>query len=303
MEFTIYQGSRQGGRAINQDRFAYTYGRDTLLLVVADGMGGHVDGEVAAQICVRLIVERFQQEAKPVLRRPAAFLHDALMRVHAALISYACQVSAAETPRTTCVACVVQGGHAYWAHVGDSRLYLFRSGALRAETRDHTRLRKLAERGVIDYLAADRHPERSEVFSCLGGYSAPIIDAGPPTALAEGDLIVLSTDGFWSMIQAEEMVRALAARSVVAAAPLLLREAERRGGPAGDNATVLVVRWGSEANASSPEATITEALGQGEFETHLGRAANERGARGGGSDLTDDEIDRAIAEIRAKIGT
>ena len=301
MEFTIYQGSVQGGRAVNQDRYAYTYGRDTLLLVAADGMGGHVGGEVAAQICVRLVVERFHQEAKPVLRRPGAFLRDTLARVHDALISYAYQVSAAETPRTTCVACVVQAGHAYWAHAGDSRLYLFRGERLRAETRDHTRVRELAERGVIDYLAADTHPERSRVFSCLGGYSAPTIDVGPPTELAEGDLIVLSTDGFWSMIKPEEIVRALSVKSVVIAAPLLLREAERRGGPGGDNATVIAVRWGPEVLTNAPDATITEALPQGKFETHLGRAAIGRGAGEGALVPTDEEIDRAIAEIRAKI--
>ena len=130
MRFTIFQESRKGSRKVNQDRIAYTYSRDTLLLVVADGMGGHAGGEIAAQIAVRLFIERFQQEAKPILKNPLKFLQDSMLRAHAALGSYANQFSMLETPRTTCVACIVQAGHAYWAHVGDSRLYLFRQGGL-----------------------------------------------------------------------------------------------------------------------------------------------------------------------------
>ena len=130
MRFTIFQESRKGSRKVNQDRIAYTYSRDTLLLVVADGMGGHAGGEIAAQIAVRLFIERFQQEAKPILKNPLKFLQDSMLRAHAALGSYANQFSMLETPRTTCVACIVQAGHAYWAHVGDSRLYLYRQGGL-----------------------------------------------------------------------------------------------------------------------------------------------------------------------------
>ena len=130
MRFTIFQESRKGAREGNQDRIAYTYSRETLLLVIADGMGGHVGGEIAAQIAVRLFIERFQQEAKPILRNPLKFLQDTMLRAHAALGSYANQFSMLETPRTTCVAVIVQGGHAYWAHVGDSRFYLLRQGKL-----------------------------------------------------------------------------------------------------------------------------------------------------------------------------
>ena len=72
MRFTIFQDSRKGPRKMNQDRLAYTYSRDTLLLVLADGMGGHAGGEIAAQIAVRLFIERFQQEVMPRVRAAGA---------------------------------------------------------------------------------------------------------------------------------------------------------------------------------------------------------------------------------------
>src|SRR6478609_10036696 len=169
MRFTIFQESLKGQRKINQDRPAYTYSRDTLLLVVADGMGGHAGGEIAAQIAVRLFIERFQQEAKPTLKNPLKFLQDSMVRAHQALGSYANQFSMLETPRTTCVACIVQSTHAYWAHVGDSRLYLFRQGSLIGITKDHSKVQYLVDQGLIGVADMAEHPDRNKVFSCLGG--------------------------------------------------------------------------------------------------------------------------------------
>src|SRR5438046_10159825 len=100
MRFTIFQDSRKGSRKVNQDRLAYTYGRDTLLLIVADGMGGHAGGEIAAQICVRLFIERFQQEAKPVLRNPLKFLQETMLRCEAAVGCYDNQVRMLGQTRT-----------------------------------------------------------------------------------------------------------------------------------------------------------------------------------------------------------
>jgi serine/threonine protein phosphatase PrpC len=299
MRFTIFQESRKGSRKVNQDRIAYTYGRDTLLMVVADGMGGHVGGEIAAQICVRLFIERFQREAKPVLKNPFKFLQDSMSRAHQALGSYANQFSMLETPRTTCVACVVQANQAYWAHVGDSRLYLFRRGKLLSETKDHSKVQYLVDQGIIAAADVAKHPDRNRIFSCLGGLVEPQIDLGKRTLLADGDLIVMSTDGFWSTVGKEE-IAALAGTPVLHTGPQLMREAEKRGGEEGDNLSAIVVHWGPEVAAEEP-ATITETLGLGEFETQLDRTLTLTDRTGAQRDLTDDEIERAIAEIQATI--
>jgi serine/threonine protein phosphatase PrpC len=301
MRFTIFQESRKGSRKVNQDRIAYTYSRDTLLLVVADGMGGHAGGEIAAQIAVRLFIERFQQEAKPILRNPLKFLQETMLRAHAALGSYANQFSMLETPRTTCVAVIVQANHAYWAHVGDSRFYLFRQGALIGATKDHSKVQYLVDQGVIAADDVPLHPDRNKIFSCLGGLVDPVIDLSKRTALRNGDILVLCTDGLWSVMQHGEMADTLTSTPILKTAPQMMREAEQRGGPDGDNLSTIVVRWGPETLTDEPSTTITETLGLGEFETQLDRTLTLTDRKGPQRDLTDDEIERAIQEIQSTI--
>jgi PPM family protein phosphatase len=299
MRFTIFQESRKGAREVNQDRIAYTYSRETLLLVIADGMGGHVGGEIAAQIAVRLFIERFHQEAKPVLRNPLRFMQETMLRAHAALGSYANQFSMLETPRTTCVAVVVQGGHAYWTHVGDSRFYLMRQGKLIAATKDHSKVQYLVDQGLIMPDDVLMHPDRNKIFSCLGGMAEPVIDMSRRTPLANGDLLILCTDGLWSVCPHREMATMLTSTPILSTAPQMMREAEKRGGPEGDNLSAIIVRWGPESLADEP--TTTENLELGQFETQVDATVTLADRAGGQRDLTDDEIERAIAEIQSTI--
>jgi serine/threonine protein phosphatase PrpC len=301
MRFTIFQESRKGSRKVNQDRIAYTFSRDTLLLVVADGMGGHAGGEIAAQIAVRLFIERFQQEAKPILKNPLKFLQDTMLRAHAALGSYANQFSMLETPRTTCVACVVQAGHAYWCHVGDSRLYLFRQGGLIGSTKDHSKVQYLVDQGIIGADEVSAHPDRNKIFSCLGGLVDPVIDLSRRTPLRNGDILLLCTDGLWSVLDQREMADWLTSTPILTTAPQMMKEGEKRGGDEGDNLSAIVVRWGPETLTDERTTTVTEALGLGEFETQIDRTLTLTDRSGAQRDLTDDEIEHAIEEIQSTI--
>jgi serine/threonine protein phosphatase PrpC len=301
MRFTIFQESRKGSRRVNQDRVAYTYGRDTLLLVVADGMGGHAGGEIAAQIAARLFIERFHEEAKPVLQNPLHFLQESMQRAHAALGSYASQFSMLETPRTTCVACVVQAGHAYWAHVGDSRLYLYRQGKLIGQTKDHSKVQYLVDQGLIGAEDASQHPDRNKIFSCLGGMAEPVIDLSRRTPLRNGDVIILCTDGLWGALGREEIAGWLFSGPVLRTVPQMMREAEERAAGDGDNLSAIVVRWGPETLTDEPLTTITETMGQGEFTTQMDRTLTLADRKGAQRDLSDDEIERAIEEIQSTI--
>src|ERR1700694_4433235 len=173
MRFTIFQDSRQGDRQGNEDRVGYSYSRDVLLMTIADGMGGHAQGEVAAEIAVTEITQRFQQEARDRLKKPFDFLLSAIHDAHRAIVSLPAEHNRLRCPPTTCVAWMVQGGSAYWAHAGDSRLYVLRRGELAAFTQDHSRVQIMIEAGEVTCEAAARHPDRNKIFSCLGGGVPP----------------------------------------------------------------------------------------------------------------------------------
>lgn len=304
MQFTIFQESRKGSRKLNQDRIAYSYSREALLMVVADGMGGHMGGEIAAQIAVRILVERFQQEAKPHLRNPHIFLQESFLRAHQALADYANQFSMLESPRTTCVACIAQGNYAYWAHAGDSRLYLIRDDKVIAQTRDHSKVQYMVEQGLLTPQAASKHQDRNKIYSCLGGILDPVIDLSRRTPVQHKDIFVLCTDGLWGSVSEQELMLTFEKMPLLAAAPLLLAEAEKRGGAEGDNLSMIAVHWGAETTAeeaTTTGSTITETMPLGEFATQMDKEVTITQPKDGVRDFSDDEIEKAIAEIQATI--
>jgi serine/threonine protein phosphatase PrpC len=296
MKFTIYQASRQGGRKNNQDRVAYSYSREALLMVVADGMGGHMHGEIAARIAVQTLTDEFQKLAKPRLKDPRAFLAETVTRAHYAINDYAVEQDLLEIPHTTCVAAVVQDGTAYWAHVGDSRLYLFSDGSLIARTEDHTAVAQLVRDGIISEEEAGHHPERNKVSNCLGGYVMPQVECSAPIPLHDTDTLLLCTDGIWGMISIPEASALLHAYSLEDAVRHLMDHAEFRGGEHGDNLSLVAMTWG-EPRMPSKDSISTLAMPAGGITTQL----NTLSVAPSMSAVSDDEIERAIAEIQQAI--
>lgn len=296
MKFTIYQASRQGGRKNNQDRVAYSYSRDTLLMVVADGMGGHMHGEIAAQIAVQTLTEQFQKQAKPRLDDPMAFLAETIARGHYAINDYAVEQDLLEIPHTTVVAAVVQDNTAYWAHVGDSRLYLFSDGSLIARTEDHTAVAQMVRDGLISEEEAGHHPERNKVSNCLGGYVAPQVESSAPLPLSDADTLLICTDGIWGVISIPEISALLHAYTLEDAVRHLMDHAEFRGGEHGDNLSLVAMTWG-EARMPSKDSISTLALPDGGVTTQI----NALRPTPGTPVVSDDEIERAIAEIQQAI--
>ena len=298
MRFTIFQESRVGKRKTNQDRVAYSYTRDALLLVLADGMGGHLYGEVAAQISVQFIAQSFQQEARPKVTDPVLFLSRVLSNAHHAILDYAFDKHLADIPRTTIVACLIQEGVAHWAHAGDSRLYMIRKGRLVAQTRDHSRVQLMLDQGLLDAEAAAVHPGRNRIFSCLGGNHPPQIEFSRGASLANGDVIAICSDGVWGPLEPETLVKSLADGRVMESVPKVMNEAELLGGHQCDNMTLIAMTWHDDHQEDIPDTVSTRTMPADAYTTQMegfGRGKREQ------EDLSEDEIERAIREINAAI--
>lgn len=298
MRFTVYQESRQGGRANNEDRVAYCYSRDALLMVVADGMGGHFHGEIAAQFAVQTLTDNFQREAAPSLADPFLFLQKSFFNAHHAILDYSARHRLDDSPRTTCVACVIQDNIAYWAHAGDSRLYLLRDGKVLARTRDHSRVRLLLDEGLITEAQAAVHPDRNRIYSCLGSNHPPEIEFSRKTPLTRNDVLILCSDGLWGQLTGDALAGALRFASLMEAVPALLTQAEERAGKRSDNLTAVAVRWEENYVEETSSIISTQAMAMHEINTRLeefGRSASYK------TDLSEDEIEKAIEEIRSAI--
>lgn len=243
MKLRIFHDSRRGSRKINQDRIAHCASGDALLMLVADGLGGHRHGEVAAEVAAQYVTEAFKHKARPALADAPKFLQNALEGAHFAILRHAADAGLAEVPRTTCVACVVQHETACWAHVGDSRLYHLRQGRIIAQTRDHSRVQQLIDAGRVREEAYGAHPDRHLIYRCLGSAAPPQVEVSVAAELAPGDILLLCSDGLWSPLSARIIGGALQAGDIARNLPALLDEAERRAGGACDNLSVVALAW------------------------------------------------------------
>ncbi|MBV8035201.1 PP2C family serine/threonine-protein phosphatase [Roseateles sp.] len=292
MRFSVFQVSRRGGRETNEDRMGYCFTREAGLFALADGMGGHPEGEVAAQIALQTLAALFQQEARPVIPNPQRFLQESIVVAHQQLLRYAASKGLSDTPRTTIVACILQGNQAWWAHCGDSRLYLVRASRLIARTRDHS-YSELQE--ALGRVSPGGEPfNRNVLFTCLGSPGRPMVDGQGPLVLEPADRLLLCSDGLWGSVEDDEIVRNLADQPISEAVPELVEQALRRGGARSDNVTVLAVEWEGEGE---PSGDTTQNLGNSGFASTIQGALD--------ADLVaamdEEEIERSVREINEAI--
>ncbi|MGB9109667.1 MAG: PP2C family serine/threonine-protein phosphatase [Telluria sp.] len=302
MQFSIYQQSHIGGRKVNQDRMGYSYTREALLLVLADGMGGHQRGEVAASIALQTMSTLFREQANPYVKRPERFLEDAFEQAHEAIQRYAREHGMSENPRTTIVACLVQHNCAVWAHCGDSRLYWLRRGQILARTRDHSHIEHLIAKGLADPGERNSHPDRNKIYSCLGASTPPKVELSRQSSLEPGDVLLLCSDGLWGILPDSEIVHQLSTHTIVQAVPDMIGMATAIAGPRGDNTTALAIQWQGAHDAPTAgddNMVSTLMLPEGEVTTRL--AGQPATADGLTDDFGDDDIEKAIAEIRDAI--
>lgn len=299
MQFSVYQQTHIGARKVNQDRMGYSYTRDALLLVLADGMGGHLGGEVAATIALRAMSALFRMHATPWVKKPERFLEDAFEHAHDAIRRHAREHALPESPRTTIVACLVQHNCAVWAHCGDSRLYWMRRGQILARTRDHSHLEALIAKGKVDPAERHSHPDRNKLYNCLGASTPPQVEVSRQAGLEPGDVLMLCSDGLWGVLPDSEILHQLSTRTIVQAVPDMIAMAVAIAAARADNTTALAIQWqgaGAASDVLDPGMVSTQLLPEGEVTTRLSSDAAT-----GADPFGDDDIEKAIAEINDAI--
>ncbi len=293
MKFGVYQVSRRGGREKNEDRMGYCFTRDAVLIALADGMGGHPEGEVASQMTLQTMAAMFQRDARPTLADPARFLQDAVLVAHQQLLRYGADKGLNDTPRTTVVAAVLQRGQAHWVHCGDSRLYVTRAGQLIARTRDHSYSELQEALGRV--AASGERFNRNVLFTCLGSPGKPMVDISGPLTLAAGDRLLLCSDGLWSNLPDADIVAQLGAHTVSEAVPELVEMALRHGGSNCDNVTALALEWEGEDEPLAAESL--QELDEDGFASTIQALPGTAAA----PEMDEEEIERSVREVQDAI--
>lgn len=282
MHYEFGRASRIGNRDSNQDRMAALEGDGGTVLVLADGMGGQSGGALAAQTVVDFVSNEFSRLRFPV-PYPQNCLTRMLHKAHQAVLAAGMQQDPPVLPGTTAVVCLVQERKAWWAHVGDSRLYLFRNGLPLYRTRDHSYVEQLYQAGRISLDMRQGHPMRNYVTQCLGlRTDQPQITLSNETTLEAGDVLLLCSDGLWEPLDDAHMGAVLAEGRLGRAIDTLAERAEEAAYPHSDNISALAMRIVS-LNAKPGEKRA--------------EAANKRAA----APASDDPLANAIEEIERAV--
>lgn len=284
----------------NEDAIAFhvSPGGADLLLAVFDGMGGHAAGDVASRGAAEILRRHFEVGAT---QDPRAVLFDALVDANDQIVRQGRANPDRAGMGSTAVVAWLRGKEAFVAHVGDSRMYQLRAGATVFRTRDHTKVSRMVEFGIISADEAARHPDANVVLRALGhmpeGGREP--EKQPEVTNAaigfkRGDALVLCSDGLYDLVSDADIAAALIGRTASASVLELIRLANERGGH--DNISVAVaicgmpiVPWTTVArppatparpsapvrNPAGPQGSVPAALGTG-WSTHPGGASNRK---------------------------
>jgi serine/threonine protein phosphatase PrpC len=168
-------------------------------------------------------------------------------------------------------------------------------------TRDHSRVQLLLDQGMISPAQAPTHPDRNKIYSCLGGMQEPKIELSHKTPLEAGDIVALCTDGLWGLYTDDQLAAALQGDNLMKSAPDIMEYVDKHGGKTADNFSVVAVRWEDEyvEHESGPSSIIhTHTMPLGAITTRLDKFGRNPKYK---SELSDEEIERAIEEIRSTI--
>lgn len=207
MKFQTASLTRQGGRDYNEDDCGYELAGDTGCWIVADGLGGHGGGDVASKVCVEEFLSTFRQDPSCT----SQMLQNGFNAAQSTILEKQQEQSALSSMRTTAVTIISDGHSVLWGHIGDTRLYHFRKGSLRFQTKDHSVPQAMVAAGDIRQEDIRYHEDRNRLIRSLGHNDRldPSIEK-QPVPLDEGDAFLLCTDGFWEYVLEAEMAVDLA---------------------------------------------------------------------------------------------
>ena len=213
------------------------------LAVIADGMGGYEGGQEASRLAVETVREVYDNAVRD---DPHAALLEAFARAHERIQAYAAEHPELHGMGTTCTALVIRDRQLYYAHVGDSRLYLVRSARIARLTRDHSYVGRLVESGLVRAEDAEKHPQRHILTAALGaGIEVSVESPQQGMALRDSDDLLLCTDGLWGVVSDQELETSVKGSTPAECCAALVKLALQRGGP--DNITVQLLRVLPEA--------------------------------------------------------
>jgi serine/threonine protein phosphatase PrpC len=259
----------QGDRKEQQDRVAllpHPKSGGVALAVVADGMGGHTGGALAAQQVLHTATTNFEQfsmsgdSAKTLLE---STFNEAHMLIKAS------RFINEKDPHSTAVMLLLQPGQASWAYCGDSRMYWFRGERLLFRTTDHSYVETLVAAGRMTAEQALVHPYHNILTSTLGASEPPTIEHGNADDLRPGDAFVLCSDGLWGYFSDAEIGAVVATYSARRASDVLINRARTRAHGDGDNASLVIIKLLPVSETQKRERkkrTIPPAWGQGAAE-------------------------------------
>lgn len=226
-------------RAHNEDRLLVV--ENAQVYAVADGMGGQAAGEVASCMLVEVLQSDLSAGGLTEVDLSRSVLH-----ANEKILASAAAHPQYQGMGTTATVLHIESGQALWAHVGDSRLYLYRQGALQQVTEDHSYVESLVREGKLTEEEARSHPQKNMLLRAVGVEKELEVDRGS-FPLQEGDILLLATDGLMNMVSDQEIEKKLSCATEEfsesgSPAKELVRQALAAGGY--DNVTVIVVVYG-----------------------------------------------------------
>jgi protein phosphatase len=232
-------------RPNNEDSYSYweplrseQFRQTGRLAIVADGMGGHKGGQEASRIAVETVKKVYADGSGD---NPRDKLVAGFHAAHQHIILYGQKHPLLQGLGTTCTAIVLVGKALYFAHIGDSRLYLLRDSKIQRLTQDHSYVGRLLDHGIIGAAEAAVHPHRNILLKALGvGTEIEPDSPEQPLLLQNGDVLLLCTDGLWNVVSEDEMRDIVAAGTLSQACQVLVDKAKEHGGP--DNITLQLLR-------------------------------------------------------------